>query len=163
MRASTRRPRVIQDTPWPSSLLHSWRAYYFESSLAPASRLSYSSTYQSYVRFCALHALPLDPTPNTLSLFVMFKSHTTRPSSVSSYLSAVVSQLEPHFPDLRVARASPLVRHTLAGIHRVHGTQVTRKQPLLQSDLCLLRDRLQDSLQYNNLLFLTQVDRKSVV
>ena len=131
MSTPSRRSRVIQDTPWPSSLLHSWRAYYVESSLAPATRLSYISAYQSYTRFCALHALPLDPTPDTLSLFITFKSHAIQPSSVSSYLSAVITQLEPSFPDVRVARASPLVRRTLAGIHRVHARPVARKQPLL--------------------------------
>ena len=67
-------PQVIQDMPWLAPLLQSWRDYYIELALAPASQLSYSSAFQAYQVFCMLHGHPLDPTPDTLSLFITFKS-----------------------------------------------------------------------------------------
>ena len=121
--------RTLQD-PWPPNLLRSWKAYYIDSSLAPSLRLSYSSTLQSYKDFCLRHDFSLQPTANTLSLFITFCSQVICPSSISSYLSAVVSQLELYYPDVRATRQSLLVRRTLAGIHRVHGQPIQRKSPL---------------------------------
>src|SRR5882724_7557024 len=36
---------------------------------------TYNSHLQSYLSFCKLHGLPLDPSPNTLSFYVIFISH----------------------------------------------------------------------------------------
>ena len=156
MSTTTRRSRIRQD-PWPSDLLRSWCNYYIDSSLAPSTHLSHSSALQSYKDFCTLHHLAFDPTPNTLSLFITFRSQVIRPSSVSLYLSAVISQLEPYFPDVRQARQSPLVKRTLAGIHRVHGRAVIRKQPLSPVDLLRVCDTLGPAFAYDNLLFVTQL------
>ena len=176
MSSSRRRPRVKQDTPWPSELLYSWRAYYVDSALAPSSRLTYASALHSYKQFCTLHSLDFQPTPDTLSLFITFKSHAISPNSVSSYLSAVVSQLEPFYPDVRVARQAPLVKRTLAGIQRIHSCPVVRKQPLTVTNLQLVSSHLSPSSSHDDLLFLAQLflgfdqllrlaelDRKSVV
>ena len=157
MSSSRRRPHVVQDTPWSSYSLQSCRAYYLDSALAPTLRLSYSSALQAYRAFCTLHGYPLNPTPDTLSLFIIFKSHALRPSSVSSYLSAVISQLKLFYPNVRMARQSPLVKRTLAGIHRVHGAPIHRKQPMLPEHLIQLVSQLGSSIAYNDILFLAQV------
>ena len=74
-----------------------------------------------------------------------------------SYLSAVVSQLEPYYLGVRVTRQSLLVRRTLAGIHRVHSQPVQRKQPLTPADLLRVQAALGPDLPYDDLLFLTQL------
>ena len=104
-----------------------------------------------------VHRLDFDPTPDTLSLFIRFKSHAIGPNSVLSYLSAVVSQLEPYHPNIRVARQSPLVCRTLAGIQCVHSHPVCRKQPLAASDLQLVSSRLHSSPNHDDLLFVAQL------
>lgn len=109
MSSVVQRPRVHQDIPWPPELLWSWHTFYVDSSLALSSHLSYASALQLYKHFCMLHHLNFDPTPDTLSLFITFKSHAISPNSVSSYLSAIVSQLEPFSLNICVACQSPLV------------------------------------------------------
>ena len=156
MSHTRRRSRQNQD-PWPPDLLRSWRSYYLDSSLAPSSRLSYTSALQSYRDFCSRHYIPVTPTADTLSLFITFRSHAIWPSSISSYLSAVVSQLEPFYPEVRAARQSPLVRRTLAGIHRVHGQPVHQKQPLTPDGLLTVISHFPEPMVYDDLLFVTQL------
>src|SRR5271168_840572 len=48
--------------------------------------------------FCDLHHLPVDPTPDTLSFYIVFLSSHINPKSVNSYLSGISQQLEPFFP-----------------------------------------------------------------
>ena len=77
--------------------------------------LTYSSPANSYLAFCKLHHLPVDPTPKTLSYYVTFQSAHINPKSVKSYLSRICSCLEPFFPDIHPNRASALVKRTLKG------------------------------------------------
>ena len=130
---------------------------YIDSSLTPSSCLSYSSALQSYKDFCTLHNLDFPPTANTLSLFITFCSHVICPSFISSYLSAVVSQIEPYYPDVCQARQSPLVWHTLVGVLRVHGQPIQHKHPLTPADLLRVCDILGPTFQYDDLLFVTQL------
>ena len=50
---------------------------------------TYSSTLRSYIQFCDAHTIPIDPTPDTLSLFAMYMSAHIKPSSINSYLSSI--------------------------------------------------------------------------
>ncbi|KAI5980623.1 hypothetical protein EDD15DRAFT_2187816 [Pisolithus albus] len=104
-------------------------------SLHPNTHRAYSSHLNSYLTFCDLHHLPVAPTPDTLSFFVVFMSHHIQPRSVENYLSGIVSQLEPHFPEVREARDSNLVRRTLRGSLRRFSRPVVRRQPLSRADL----------------------------
>ena len=54
-----------------------------------------------------------------------------------------------------MTRQSPLVRRTLAGIHRVHGNPVHRKQPLTPNDLLQVAHCFPDPIDYDDLLFKT--------
>ncbi|KIO03782.1 hypothetical protein M404DRAFT_57968, partial [Pisolithus tinctorius Marx 270] len=83
--------------------------------LHPNTQRTYSSHLNSYLTFCEIHGFPISPTPDTLSFFVVFMSHYIQPHSVENYLSGIVSQPEPHFPDVRDIRNSNLVRRTLRG------------------------------------------------
>lgn len=113
MSSSTRRHTL--PSPWSPSRLQSHRSFLLTSSIAPASRLTYSSALRSYRLFCSIHAIPEDPTPDTLSLFLTFKSPTVKPQTLSTYLSAICSELETFYPSIREARRSLIVRKTLAG------------------------------------------------
>ena len=63
--------------------------------------ITYSSATNSYLMFCNIHHLPIDPTPDTLSLYIMFQSHFISASSIDLYLSRICNQLQPFFPDVR--------------------------------------------------------------
>jgi hypothetical protein len=62
---------------------------------------AYTSALNSYNTFCNLHELPIDPTPDTLSFYIVFLSTYIKPDSVNSYLSGICRQLEPFYPDVR--------------------------------------------------------------
>ncbi|KAG6327450.1 hypothetical protein ID866_11640, partial [Astraeus odoratus] len=83
--------------------------------LHPSTHHTYSSHLNSYLTFCALHNLPPEPTPDTLSFFIVYMLHHIQPRSVMAYLSGVVHQLLPHFPAVQAARNSDLICHTLHG------------------------------------------------
>ena len=79
---------------------------------------TYTSALNSYLTFCDIHRLPVDPTPDTLSFFIVFLSSHINPKSVNSYLSSICRQLEPFFPDVRTNRKTMLVTRTMAGCLR---------------------------------------------
>ena len=62
---------------------------------------SYSSTTNSYLTFCKIHRLSIELIPDTLSYYVAYQSHFINPSSIDSYLSGIVNQLEPYYPDIQ--------------------------------------------------------------
>ena len=113
----------------------------------------YGSALNSYLSFVRLHNLPVEPTPDTLSFFVVFMSHQIEPRSVSSYLSGICQQLEPYFPNVRTSRHSPLVDRTLKECLRLRGSAVSRKRALTFNDLFLVLTDLSSSIQHDDLLF----------
>jgi hypothetical protein len=84
----------------------------------------YNSHLQSYLSFCKIHSFPTEPTPDMLIFFVVFMAHHIKPASVAAYLSGICNRLEPHFPDVRSVRNSPIVSRCLAGIKKLCGFSV---------------------------------------
>lgn len=80
-----------------------------------------------------------------------------KPSSIDSYLSGIVSELKPFFPDVHANRLAPNVRSVLAGMKRPRSYNKQRARALTTADLHMLCDALGSSKLHNNLLFLTQV------
>lgn len=74
-----------------------------------SSQITYTPATNSWITFCHLHQFPIEPNPDSL---VVYMSRHINPHSVDSYLSGICNQLEPHFPDVRTIRKSPLVACT---------------------------------------------------
>ena len=125
--------------------------------LDPNTFRSYSSHLNSYLTFCALHHFDVEPTPDTLSYYVTFMSHHIQPRSVDNYLSGIVNQLEPHFPSVRTARQSSLVRKTLCGAHRLYDRPIYRKRALLCDDLTLALASIARLFSHDDILWVTQL------
>ena len=123
-------------------------------SLDASSFGTYTSALNSYITFCNLHHLPLDPTPDTLSFFVVFLSNHIKPDSVNSYLSGICRQLEAFYPDVRRHRKSLLVSRTMTGCMRRFGSAVKRKSPLSHANLLFIIDSTVSRPSYDDLLFL---------
>ena len=122
-------------------------------SLDASSYGNYTSALNSYLTFCNLHNFPVDPTPDTLSFYVVFLSTHIKPDSVNSYLSGICRQLEPFFPDIRHNRKSILVSRTMTGCMRRFGTPVKRKTPLSHANLLFILDSMVSSPSHDDLLF----------
>jgi hypothetical protein len=100
---------------WSLERLNYERSILLGMSIDTSTASAYSSALNSYLTFCKMHGLPVEPTPQTLSYYTTFQSFHINPKSVNSYLSGVCNQLEAFFPDVRKNCTSTLVTRTLAG------------------------------------------------
>ena len=155
--APTIRPRQPKRERWSMErLVHEW-ALTLGEAIDLSTKKSYGSALNSYLNFILLHDLPAEPTDNTLSLFTVYMSFYIKPDSVDSYLSGIVQQLEPYFPDVWKARKSLLVCRTLSGCKRMRGSPIKRKRALTLDDLGRVIDHYSHSTDHNTLLFLSML------
>ncbi|KJA30248.1 hypothetical protein HYPSUDRAFT_110254, partial [Hypholoma sublateritium FD-334 SS-4] len=103
-----------------------------------------------------IHNMPVEPTEETLSFYVVFTCAFLKPDSVDTYLSGICHQLEPYFPTIRQMRKSPIVHRTLQGCMRLHGSPVSRKRALTLDDLAIVIAHT-DHNSYNDCLFLAMI------
>ena len=153
----TRRSRQPVRAAWTRERLVHERAIALGNVIDKSTLSNYSSALNSYLNFVKLHDFPVEPTPDTLSFFTVYMSHHINPRSVNSYLSGISQQLETHFPTVKAARNSTLVRRTLQGCMRMRGTATTRKRALTVDDLQLVIDHYQNSPRHDDLLFVAMI------
>ncbi|KAF9036011.1 hypothetical protein BDZ89DRAFT_1090857 [Hymenopellis radicata] len=104
-----------------------------------------------------MHKIPLTPTADTLSLYVVDMSFEIDPKSVGTYLSGICNKLEDFFPEVRATRKSRLVAQTLAGCKRWRGKPVQRKQPLSRAHLERALTSLSPSSSHDDVLFVAML------
>ena len=126
-------------------------------SIDASTHLSYTSALNLYLTFCKLHDFDINPTPETLSLYVTYQSTFINPKSVDSYLSRIANQMEAYFPEVHKNQNSALVRWMLKGTKRWHGVPIHRKNPLSLEDLKVVYNDLKSSSIHDDLLFLSQL------
>jgi hypothetical protein len=149
--ASSRQP--LRE-PWTRDRLLWERAIAIASAVDMSSTSSYSSALNSYINFCTLHNFPIEPSPDTLSFYVVFMCHHIKPKSVDSYLSGICNLLEPFFPNVRIYRRDRLVIKTIQGCKKLHPSTPLRRRPLSRSDLQSLSHLYPSSASYNDKLFM---------
>lgn len=98
---------------WTKERLIEERAIALAAFIDKSTSKNYSSALNSYLEFIRLHNKPADPTPDTLSFYIVFMCHHINPKSVRTYLSGIVYKLELYFPEIHQARSSLLVKCTL--------------------------------------------------
>ena len=99
----------------------------------------------------------MTPTPESLSLFVVYMCAHIQPSSVCAYLSRICHSLKDAFPEVRAHQNSHLVTCTLAGCFKQATAPVHCKCALSFDDLQLMLNMYATSTAYNDKLFLTIV------
>ena len=151
-RVSTASRQPVREA-WTMDRLVNERSISLGYSLDSSSFGAYTSALNSYLTFCNIHHLPVEPTPDTLSFYVVFLSSHINPKSVNSYLSGVCRQLEPFYPDIRQNRKSLLVSRTMAGCLRRFGTPTKRKSPFSHADLQHVLDSLPPTPSHDDRLF----------
>ena len=142
---------------WTLERLIHERSILLGMAIDASTQLSYSSALNSFLTFCKLHDFDINPTPETLSLYVTYQSSFINPKSVDSYLSGIANHMETFFPDVRNNRNSALVSRTLKGAKRRHGSPIHRKTPLSLEDLKIVFSDLKLSTDHDDLLFLSQL------
>jgi hypothetical protein len=118
----------------------------------------YTSATNSYLTFCKLHRIPIDPTSETLSYYITFQSSHINPKSVESYLFGICSNLEPFFPKICSNRDSALVKRTLHGALHHHGRPTMWKSPLTTTHLQNITTALAGSRGHDDLLFVCMLN-----
>jgi hypothetical protein len=148
-----RSPRQPVREAWTLERLVHERAVALGCAIEQSSAATYTSALQSYLSFCALHNFPPEPTPDTLSFFVVYMSHHIKPQSVESYLSGICNQLEPFHPSVRAIRRHPLVTKTLAGCKKIRAVGVSRKRPITRAELGDVAATYGSSMSHDDVLF----------
>jgi hypothetical protein len=138
---------------WTIERLNFERSVALGFTLEASTSSAYDSHLNSYLNFCRLHGREVDPTPDTLSYYVVWLSHHIEPRSVDSYLSGIANKLELYFPQVREARRSALVVRTLKGCKRRHSRPIRRKEPLTLDDLAVVVCHARTSSDYDDTLF----------
>ena len=113
----------------------------------------YSTGARDYIRFCQLHHIPLDPTPQTLSRYIAFTSLSI--ASGPKYLTGARHFLHDLFPEFDDNRASSSVQATIRGSKKVRADPIRRKQPIRVEHLLSFVDLANRSGCYDDLLFAT--------
>ena len=122
-----------------------------------STHLSYTSAVNSYLTFCRVHELNMEPTPETLSFYATYITSFLEPRSVNTYLSGIANELETYFPDARKNCNSLLVTRTMKGAKHRYGKVINRKLPLSVEDLGVVCDDLRSSTNHDDLLFVAQL------
>ena len=144
--------------PWTADRLVYERSILLGMAIDDSTAAAYTSATNSYLTFCKLHNMLIDPTPETLSYYITFQSSHINPKSVESYLSGICNNLEPFFPEIRANRATALVKRTLKGALRRHGRPTKRKSPLSIAQLQSLTVDLANSPHHDDMLFLSMIN-----
>jgi hypothetical protein len=118
---------------------------------------AYTLALNSYLTFRDLHNLPVDPTPDTLSFYIVSISSHIDPKSVNSYLSGICRQLELFFPEIRHNHKTVLVSRTMAGCMRRFGKPTNRKAPFSRADLLFVLVNITTPRSHDDLLFLALI------
>ena len=142
---------------WPLERLIFERSLSLGFALHPNTTRAYSPHLNSHLTFCHLHCFPVDPTPDTLSFYVVFMVHHIQPRSINNYLSGIVSQLEPHFPSVHAARNSDLVHCTMRGSVQHFSQPVRSRQPLSRVDLNHALSLFSRPFSHDDLCWLTML------
>jgi hypothetical protein len=152
-RGTRQPPRVA----WSKERLLHERAIALGNVIDKSTLSKYSSALNSYLNFVKLHDLPVEPTPDTLSLFTVYMCHHINPRSVNTYLSGISQQLETHFPAVKEARNSALVRRTLQGCMWLRGVATVRKRTLTIDDLHIVITHYHHSTLHDDRLFVAML------
>lgn len=128
-----------------------------KSAWDPSTRRAYRSHLTSYLDFIKLHHLDPDPTTDTLALYIVFMSQFIKPTSIEVYLTGIVHYLTPIYPNVRSARSSPLIKQTLTGCKKLYNTPISRKRPLLPSEVEKAGRIYCSSPSHDDLLFISML------
>jgi hypothetical protein len=140
--------------PWSCECLEYEQSIALGTVLEPASHASYSSALQSYMDFCTHHNFPFNPTPDTLSLYVVYMCHHLKPKSILSYLSGICNCPQPIYPDVRNNCKHKLVVNMLCRSTRLHAVATSHKHTITRKELNIACHQLKPCHTHDQKLFL---------
>lgn len=140
--------------PWSQERLEQEQSIALSAVLEAASHASYSSALNSYTDFCSQHNFPLEPTPETLSFYVMYMCHHIQTKSVKSYLSGICNRLQTIYPKVCNSHKHKLVVNTLCGSTKLCAIATSCKRAITCTELAGICIKLNACHLHNDKLFL---------
>lgn len=148
-------PTAHQSGPlWPLECLVQECAINISYAKDWTTQAGYSSALQSYIHFCHIHDFNINPTTNTLLLFIAWLCTFIKPKSVGTYLSRICAKLEDMYPDVQANWKSPLVKNTLRGASKHFGMDMNWKDPLAIEHIIRVAESLGNNPSFDDSLFL---------
>lgn len=108
--------------PFPISKLRGLLGEVLDNAWDISTKKVYRSHFFSYLDFTKLHDLPLEPTEDTLALYIVYMSNHIKPTSVEVYLAGISHYLSPYYPNIRAVRQSAFIKQTLRGCMKMYNT-----------------------------------------
>ena len=144
---------ISSHPPMPLSVLDEWVSHLTANAIEQSTRKGYSTGVKSYIRFCLIHNLPLNPTPQNLARYIAYVSQYI--NSAPQYLSGIRHFLLEFFSDFDDNRSTPLVQATIRGLKKIQANPIRRKLPLRTSHLQTFLALVEHSHSFDDLLFIT--------
>ena len=113
----------------------------------------YTTGARDYLKFCIIHSISTDPTPQTLSHYIAFTSCFI--ASGPKYLTGVRHFLHTLYPVFDSNCSDPLVKSVICGSRKIRADLISRKLPLRLHHLSTFLFRAVSSQSYDDLLFIT--------
>ena len=157
MNQGNRKSRQPNRVAWSREHLLHARAVALGHVIDRSTLSNYNSALNSYLHFVKIYELPVEPTPDTLSLYTVYMCHHINPRSVNTYLSGISQQLESAFPTVKLAPNSLLVCRTLQGCMRMRGVATIRKRALTTDDLRVVENHYHNSSSHDDFLFVAML------
>jgi integrase len=118
---------------------------YVEAAHAPATLRAYRSSWADFATWCIAHELPALPAaPETVALYVSDLASRAKYATIQRRISAISQAHQAQ--QLETPTRSLIVRKTLAGIRRTHGTAQTGKAAAVTETIRQLVATLGDDL-----------------
>ena len=121
--------------PWTFDELKRMQAKALINTVDHSTSHSYASALNSWLAFVDMHHFLVEPNTQTLSFFIVYMSHHINPRSIKSYLSGLVQQLEPDYPQICEIRSTNFINKVMRGCLRMRGTEIQRKKALTIHDI----------------------------
>lgn len=119
---------------------------YILSCRSQSTRKAYQCDWTHFTKWCQSHNLePLPATPKTIALYLTDMAQLFKPITLTRRLASISVMHQQ--TDYSSPTGNILVRDTLSGIRRHHGTAQTRKAPIRASNICRAIDVIPNDLR----------------
>ena len=108
--------------PMPLSTLDEQVSHLTANAIEQSMKKGYSTGVKSYIHFCVIHNLPLNPTPQNLTCYIAYVLQYI--NSAPQYLSGIQHFLIEFFPNFDDNHSSTLVQATIRGSKKVQANPI---------------------------------------
>lgn len=143
--------------PFPMPKLRQLLGEVHQNAWDVSTKKGYRSHLFSYLLFIELHQLRIEPTEDTLALYIVYMSNHIKPSSVEVYLTGISHYLASYFPSIRTIRTSDFIKNTLRGCMKLYNTPTHRMRPLSIDEIEQAVTFYSTNPSHDDLLFISQL------